>query len=77
MHLGVPLQTMRIGSISVTIRTMKILIFGGTRFMGLYTSRLFLDAGYEVAIANRGTGKPVEGVQAIACDRSLPGAVDS
>jgi nucleoside-diphosphate-sugar epimerase len=55
---------------------MKILIFGGTRFMGRYASRQFVDAGYEVAIANRGTSKPVEGVQSIQCDRSIAGAVD-
>lgn len=55
---------------------MNVLIFGGTRFMGKYVSRQFLEAGYEVTIANRGTGNPVEGVNTIHCDRSVDGAVD-
>lgn len=54
----------------------KILIFGGTRFMGKYVSRHFLDAGYEVTIANRGTRAPVDGVKTLQCDRSVAGAVD-
>ena len=45
---------------------MKALIFGGTRFMGRYVSREFLDAGYEVTIANRGTNQPIDGVKAIS-----------
>ena len=44
--------------------------------MGKYASRQFLEAGYEVTIANRGTGEPVEGVKSITCDRSVDGAVD-
>ena len=55
---------------------MKVLIFGGTRFMGKYVSRQFLEAGYEVTIANRGTGQAVEGVKTIQCDRSIDGAVE-
>ena len=56
---------------------MKALIFGGTRFMGRYVSREFLDAGYEVTIANRGTNQPIDGVKAISLDRSVAGAVES
>jgi len=55
---------------------MKALIFGGTRFMGKYVSREFLEAGYEVTIANRGTNEPVSGVKALKIDRSNPGAVE-
>ena len=55
---------------------MKALIFGGTRFMGKYVSRQFLEAGYEVTIANRGTRESVSGVKHIACDRSAEGALD-
>lgn len=56
---------------------MKALIFGGTRFMGKYVSREFLEAGYEVTIANRGSNDPVAGVKALKIDRSVSGAVDS
>ena len=55
---------------------MKALIFGGTRFMGRYVSREFLEAGYEVTIANRGSNEPVAGVKTLKIDRSIPGAVD-
>ena len=34
---------------------MKVLIFGGTRFMGRYVLRALLEVGVEVTIANRGT----------------------
>lgn len=53
---------------------MKALIFGGTRFMGRYVSREFLEAGYEVTIANRGSNEPVAGVKTLKIDRSIPGA---
>ena len=56
---------------------MKALIFGGTRFMGRYVSREFLNAGYEVTIANRGTNQPINGVKVISIDRSVAGAVDA
>lgn len=56
---------------------MKLLIFGGTRFMGKYVSRHFLAAGWDVTIANRGTRTPVDGVATIALDRSVPGALDA
>lgn len=55
---------------------MKVLVFGGTRFMGRYVCRHFLEAGWEVTIANRGTREPVAGVKHIACDRSVDGAVE-
>ena len=49
---------------------MKALIFGGTRFMGRYVSREFLNAGYEVTIANRGTNQPINGVKVISDRKS-------
>ena len=55
---------------------MKALIFGGTRFMGKYVSREFLESGYEVTIANRGTNQPEPGVKTLKIDRSVAGAVD-
>jgi nucleoside-diphosphate-sugar epimerase len=55
---------------------MKVLIFGGTRFMGRYVCREYLQAGHEVTIANRGSNEAVEGVRSISVDRSIPGAID-
>lgn len=56
---------------------MKALIFGGTRFMGRYVSRTFLEAGYDVTIANRGTNEPIAGVKAVSLDRSVAGAINA
>ncbi len=55
---------------------MKVLIFGGTRFMGKYVCREYAKAGFEVTIANRGSSQPVEGVRSISLDRSIPGAIE-
>ena len=54
---------------------MKALIFGGTRFMGKYVINQFLEAGYEVTIANRGTNEPVSDVKTLKIDRSVSGEV--
>lgn len=51
---------------------MKVLIFGGTRFMGKYVSDTLLAAGWQVAIANRGTRDSISEVTHINCDRSDP-----
>lgn len=50
---------------------MKVLILGGTRFMGRALVENFLKRGYEVSILNRGlTPNPFKGqVQNIVCDR--------
>ena len=55
---------------------MKVLLFGGTRFMGRYVLRALLDVGVEVTIANRGTREENKGAQNIICDRSQPGALE-
>lgn len=55
---------------------MKVLIFGGTRFMGRYMLEALLNSGAEVTIANRGTRAPNEGSTNLICDRSLPGSLD-
>jgi len=54
---------------------MKVLIFGGTRFMGRYVLRALLDVGVEVTIANRGTREENKGAHNVICDRSQPGAL--
>lgn len=55
---------------------MKVLIFGGTRFMGRYMLDELLRSGASVTIANRGTRAANEGSVNVICDRSLPGALD-
>ncbi|MEI9906683.1 MAG: NAD-dependent epimerase/dehydratase family protein [Actinomycetota bacterium] len=55
---------------------MKVLLFGGTRFMGRYVLRALKEIGAEVTIANRGTREPNEGSINVVCDRTQPDALD-
>ncbi|WP_338043416.1 NAD-dependent epimerase/dehydratase family protein, partial [Nonomuraea lactucae] len=54
---------------------MKLLVLGGTEFVG----RAFLDEalamGWEVTVLNRGTHEPPPGVTALRGDRSAPGGL--
>ncbi|MEA5619004.1 NAD-dependent epimerase/dehydratase family protein [Cronbergia sp. UHCC 0137] len=52
---------------------MRILIIGGTRFIGVYLTRLLLEAGHEVVLFNRGN-RPVSlnGLGQIIGDRTDP-----
>ena len=52
---------------------MRILIMGGTRFVGVYLTRLLVQQGHEVVLFNRGK-KPasVNGIQQIHGDRTNP-----
>lgn len=50
---------------------MRILIMGGTRFIGVYLTRLLVEQGHEVVLFNRGNKPvPVAGVHQIHGDRS-------
>jgi nucleoside-diphosphate-sugar epimerase len=52
---------------------MKVLILGGTRFVGLRVTRLLLDAGASVSVLHRGvTGSPIPGASVVIGDRSAP-----
>lgn len=52
---------------------MKILIMGGTRFIGVYLTRLLAEQGHEVVLFNRGNRPvPVAGVAQIHGDRTNP-----
>lgn len=55
---------------------MKVLLFGGTRFMGRYVVKALVAAGAEVTIANRGTRQENAEARNVICDRSQPGSLD-
>lgn len=50
---------------------MRILIMGGTRFIGVYLTQLLVEQGHEVVLFNRGNRPaPVQGVLQIKGDRT-------
>lgn len=50
---------------------MRILIMGGTRFIGVYLSKLLVEHGHEVVLFNRGNRPaPVAGLRQIQGDRT-------
>ena len=57
---------------------MRILVIGGTRFIGIYLTKQLVEAGHEVVLLNRGNhSSPVEGLETIECDRKDPEALKS
>lgn len=49
---------------------MRILIMGGTRFIGVYLTKILVEQGHEVVLFNRGNKPaPIEGIQQIHGDR--------
>jgi nucleoside-diphosphate-sugar epimerase len=51
----------------------RVLLLGGTRFVGRLVARLLLDAGAEVTLLARGqTGEPIPGAGMVLGDRSQP-----
>jgi nucleoside-diphosphate-sugar epimerase len=52
---------------------MRILIMGGTRFIGIYLTQQLVEQGHEVVLFNRGNRPaPVSGVEVITGDRTNP-----
>ncbi|MGB3533538.1 MAG: NAD-dependent epimerase/dehydratase family protein [Microcoleaceae cyanobacterium] len=50
---------------------MRILVMGGTRFIGIYLTKILVEKGHEVVLFNRGNKPaPVEGIQQIHGDRT-------
>jgi nucleoside-diphosphate-sugar epimerase len=50
---------------------MRILVMGGTRFIGVYLTRILVAQGHEVVLFNRGNrAVPVEGVKQLQGDRT-------
>ncbi|MGL5195314.1 MAG: NAD-dependent epimerase/dehydratase family protein [Chroococcales cyanobacterium] len=50
---------------------MRILIMGGTRFIGVYLTKILVEQGHSVVLFNRGNKPaPVEGVEQIHGDRT-------
>ncbi len=51
---------------------MRILIMGGTRFIGVYLTKILLEQGHQVTLFNRGNNPAPEGVRVIRGDRTNP-----
>ena len=52
---------------------MRVLVMGGTRFIGVYLTQMLVKEGHEVVLFNRGNKPaPVAGVTCIAGDRTDP-----
>ena len=55
---------------------MRILVIGGTRFIGIYLVKQLVEQGHEVVLLNRGNHpSPVDGLETIVCDRTDPQAL--
>ncbi|MFQ4135866.1 NAD-dependent epimerase/dehydratase family protein [Nodosilinea sp. PGN35] len=55
---------------------MRVLVMGGTRFIGVYLTKLLIEQGHEVVLFNRGNRPaPVAGVPTIVGDRTDPSSL--
>jgi UDP-glucose 4-epimerase len=51
---------------------MRILIMGGTRFIGVYLTKMLVESGHIVVLFNRGNRPAPEQVEQITGDRTVP-----
>ncbi|MBD0263878.1 MAG: NAD-dependent epimerase/dehydratase family protein, partial [Tolypothrix sp. Co-bin9] len=53
---------------------MRILIIGGTRFIGVYLTKVLVEEGHKVVLFNRGNrpAPDIQGVEQITGDRTDP-----
>ncbi|MFF0202639.1 NAD-dependent epimerase/dehydratase family protein [Streptomyces sp. NPDC005017] len=56
---------------------MRLLVLGGSHFVGRCVVEEALGRGWEVTVFNRGRQAPVPGVRALVGDRSAPGGLDA
>ena len=57
---------------------MRLLVLGGTQFVGHAVVGEALARGWDVTVANRGrSGPPRDGVTPVTLDRTVPGALDA
>ncbi|MCZ2819418.1 NAD-dependent epimerase/dehydratase family protein [Modestobacter sp. VKM Ac-2977] len=57
---------------------MRLLVLGGTHFLGRHVVSVALDRGHEVATFTRGvSGPPPAGAQALTGDRDDPAALST
>jgi nucleoside-diphosphate-sugar epimerase len=55
---------------------MRILVMGGTRFIGVYLTRALVQQGHEVVLFNRGNKpSPIPGLRVIKGDRTQPASL--
>jgi 2'-hydroxyisoflavone reductase len=55
---------------------MRLLVLGGTHFLGRHVATAALERGHDVATFTRGiSGEPPEGARALHCDRDDPAAL--
>lgn len=54
---------------------MRILIMGGTRFIGVYLTQMLQEQGHEVVMFNRGNRPVPDGVELITGDRTDPNQI--
>ena len=55
---------------------MRVLVIGGTRFIGVYLTKQLVEQDHQVTLLNRGNQPaPVDGVETILCDRTDPTAL--
>ena len=73
-----PLNSWRRSAAGAWLAAMRLLILGGTAWLGGEIARIARDRGYATTcLARGGSGPPVPGVELVRADRTEPGAYDA